>query len=96
MPEKSAPKLTPTLTLPTTIRVEIHREADGSFWADSVDAPGCYTNGATIEETLKNYQEALLCHFDISADTAAQTHFELEPIVTAQLRVALNRKLTRK
>jgi predicted RNase H-like HicB family nuclease len=79
--------------LPKLIRVQIHREEDGTYWAESLDAPGCFTVGATIEETLTNYEEALRCHFDLTNDDKGV--FRLEPVITAKLVVLPDRALAR-
>ncbi len=34
------------------------------FSAFSPDVPGCASAGDTVEETRRNFQEALLAHFD--------------------------------
>ena len=39
-------------------------EADSNWAAYSPDVPGCIATGATPEETLQRYQEALRMHLD--------------------------------
>lgn len=67
------------------IRIQIHREDDGSYWADSPDAVGCYTVGQTIDETLVNMREALLCHLDLT--DVQEASLRVEPMVSAEFRM---------
>ena len=43
---------------PPTVEVEIHREADGSYWAEAPSLPGLVTQGDTMQELEENLQEA--------------------------------------
>jgi len=43
------------------ITVIIHKEADG-YWAEFPALPGCYTQGDTVEELMRNIPEAVDCH----------------------------------
>ncbi len=42
--------------------VLIYRAEEGGFWAEVPSLPGCYSQGETIEETMKNTQEAIEAH----------------------------------
>lgn len=57
----------------TTIRVALHQEDDGSYWAESADAPGCFTVGDTIDETLRNMQDAIRTHFELPKQASIRT-----------------------
>ncbi len=39
--------------------VHLHPEADGGFWVEASNLPGCCSQGDTIEEALENIKEAL-------------------------------------
>ena len=39
-----------------TFHVEVHEEADGSYWAQVEELPGCFASGFSLQEL----QEALL------------------------------------
>ncbi|MEK7183929.1 MAG: type II toxin-antitoxin system HicB family antitoxin [Patescibacteria group bacterium] len=69
---------------PTTIRVTLHQEKDGTYWADSPDAAGCFTVGNTIDATLANMQDAIRTHFELSAKAPIQ----IEPTVSAKLTLS--------
>jgi antitoxin HicB len=38
--------------------IVLHADPDGGFVAEIKDLPGCLTQGETIEETMKNINEA--------------------------------------
>ena len=42
------------------VQIIIHPSEDGRslFWAESPQYPGCFTDGRTIDELLRNWQEA--------------------------------------
>lgn len=42
-------------------RVAIHREAAGGYWAEIPEFPGCFTDGATLDEVRANIIEAAQC-----------------------------------
>ncbi len=41
------------------IKVRIHEEADGGYWAEVPSVPGCATQGDTFEDLLENVSEAV-------------------------------------
>ena len=52
-----------------TFPIIIEKDEDGFFVAVNPSLQGCYSQGKTIEEALKNVQEATeLCLEDVSAD----------------------------
>jgi predicted RNase H-like HicB family nuclease len=44
--------------------VIIHTAKEGGYWVDVPVLPGCYSQGETIEEALKNIREAIELHLD--------------------------------
>lgn len=44
--------------------VLIHEEEDG-FWAEAPDLPGCYSQGDTLEELIRNIREAVAGYLDL-------------------------------
>jgi predicted RNase H-like HicB family nuclease len=42
--------------------VLIYEAEEGGFWAEVPALPGCYSQGETIEETMKNIKEAIEAH----------------------------------
>jgi predicted RNase H-like HicB family nuclease len=39
--------------------VVIHAEATGGYWGEVPALPGCYSQGATVDELLANIREAI-------------------------------------
>jgi predicted RNase H-like HicB family nuclease len=37
----------------------IHQAEEGGFWSEVAALPGCYSQGETIDETLRNTKEAI-------------------------------------
>lgn len=46
-----------------TFTLEIHEE-DGSFWAEVVELPGCFSSGETLDELQEAAVEAILMYLD--------------------------------
>jgi len=43
----------------------IHKdEQEGGFWGECSEMPGCYSQGETIEEFMKNIHEAMNLYLD--------------------------------
>ncbi len=42
--------------------VLVYQAEEGGFWAEVPSLPGCYSQGETIEETMKNIKEAIEAH----------------------------------
>ncbi len=40
----------------------IHQAEEGGFWSEIPALPGCYSQGETIDETLRNTREAIEAH----------------------------------
>jgi predicted RNase H-like HicB family nuclease len=41
------------------IKVVVHEAEEGGFWAEVPAIPGCATQGETMDELLRNLQEAI-------------------------------------
>jgi len=42
--------------------VVIHPAKEGGYWTEVPALPGCFSQGETIEEALRNTKEAVECH----------------------------------
>jgi predicted RNase H-like HicB family nuclease len=51
------------------IKVVVHEAEEGGFWAEVPAIPGCATQGETMDELLRNLQEAI--EGCLSVDVAA-------------------------
>lgn len=45
--------------------VIFHEAEEGGYWAEVPTSPGCYSQGETIEETMKSVREAIEAHIGI-------------------------------
>ncbi|HEX4965701.1 MAG TPA: type II toxin-antitoxin system HicB family antitoxin [Thermoanaerobaculia bacterium] len=43
----------------------VHAEAEGGYWAEIPELPGCFTQGDTLDEIYRNLPEAIACHLDL-------------------------------
>ena len=50
------------------LKVEIHAEADGGFWAKVPALPGCVTEADTREELLANLRDAIEGWLEVAAE----------------------------
>jgi len=44
--------------------VIFHQAEEGGYWAEVPALPGCYSQGESIEETVKNTREAIEAHIE--------------------------------
>ena len=44
--------------------VIIHKAEEGGYWAEVPALPGCFSQGETVEEALKNVIEAIEAHLE--------------------------------
>lgn len=45
------------------VKVVLHREGKG-YWVEVPSLPGCYSQGGSKQDALRNIKEALLLHHD--------------------------------
>jgi predicted RNase H-like HicB family nuclease len=61
----------------TSFRAVVHAEAEGGYWADVPDLPGCFTQGQTLDEVYQNLTEAIACHLDLEATAVRVSLLEM-------------------
>lgn len=54
------------------LRVVIHAEEGGGFWAEIPALPGCVSQGETLAETLTNIHEAATGWLEVADELALQ------------------------
>jgi predicted RNase H-like HicB family nuclease len=63
------------------VKVVVHEESEGGYWAEVPAIPGCATQGETFEELLQNLYEAvegcLSVDIDHSADEKSSRIIEI-------------------
>ncbi len=52
------------------LKVIIHQEEDGGYWAEVPALPGCVTEGDTMDELIDNVREAASLWLETAADIA--------------------------
>lgn len=57
--------------LPKSIKVEVHQEEDGSFWAKIIDFKGCYTQGNNFGDLIEMISDAMYTVLDIPEELRA-------------------------
>lgn len=48
-----------------TYKAVVHEEAEGGYWAEVPELPGCFTQGETLDALYQNLIEAIACHLDV-------------------------------
>ena len=48
----------------TKFTIKISQEEDGSFYAEVVELPWCFTSWITMEELQKHIKEAIQCYLE--------------------------------
>jgi len=67
--------------------VLLHAADEGGYWAEVPALPGCYSQGESIEETVRNMQEAIEAHLEALRQEGQEIPKE-EPVV-GTFRVAI-------
>lgn len=49
--------------IPKKFTIRIHLGEDSIWWTDSLEIPGCYSQGKTQEEAILNMKDAVFTHF---------------------------------
>jgi predicted RNase H-like HicB family nuclease len=53
--------------------VQVHKAAEGGYWAEVKSLPGCYSQGETRAELSRNIREAISCHIEALSAIAARS-----------------------
>ena len=48
--------------------VVVHTTEEGGFWVEVPALPGCYTQGESVEESLRNVREAIELYLEVLRD----------------------------
>lgn len=71
--------------IPRQIRVRVHQEEDGRYWAEATDIPGCYTQGRTMDEALQNMKDAVFTYYEVPKEYADPLLIRYEGETVGQL-----------
>lgn len=63
------------------LKVLVHPDDEGGFWAEAPALPGCVSQGETLDEVLANIREAAEGWLEVSAErTAIDEHVQVVEI----------------
>ena len=48
--------------------VVVHEAEEGGFWVEVPALPGCYSQGESVEESLRNVSEAIELYLEVLRD----------------------------
>jgi predicted RNase H-like HicB family nuclease len=55
------------------VKVIVHEAEEGGYWAEVPAIPGCATQGETVEELMKNVQEAIEACLSVEVEEPRRT-----------------------
>ena len=61
----------------TTYKAVVHDEAEGGYWAEVPELPGCFTQGETLDDLYRNLIEAIACHLDVEPSSVRVGFLEM-------------------
>lgn len=67
--------------------VLVYKAEEGGYWAEVPSLPGCYSQGETVEETMKNVKEAVEAHI-LALKEEEEKIPEEEDFIIARINVA--------
>lgn len=65
-----------------------HKAEEGGYWAEVPTLPGCYSQGESVEETMKNIKEAIESHLEALREDKQEIPTEGEFII-GKVKVAI-------
>jgi len=65
-----------------------HKAEEGGYWAEVPALPGCYSQGESVEETMKNIKEAIESHLEALREDKQDIPTEGEFII-GKVKVAI-------
>ncbi len=67
--------------------VVVHDAEEGGFWVEVPALPGCYSQGESIEDSLRNVREAIELYLEVLGDEGRDAPLDSE--VVYQVSVAV-------
>ena len=64
----------------------VHQAEEGGFWSEVPALPGCYSQGETIDETLRNTRDAIVVHLMVMKEDKMAAPIE-ESLFIGKIRV---------
>lgn len=69
--------------------VIFHQAEEGGYWAEVPALPGCFSQGESIEEAVKNIRESIEAHIEALKEEGQEIPEEGE-FVIGKIKVALS------
>lgn len=66
------------MKFPQSVKIKVHIESDGGFWAEFPDLPGCFTQGDNLSQLTEQVQDALLTYYDYSKEEAVKINSSID------------------
>ena len=60
--------------------VVIHDAEEGGFWVDVPALPGCYSQGESVDESLRNVREAIELYLEVLRDEGRDAPVDSEVV----------------
>ena len=68
--------------------VILHQAEEGGYWAEVPALPGCYSQGETVEQTMRNVKEAIESHLEALREDKQEIPTE-EELVIGRVKIAV-------
>lgn len=66
----------------------IHEADECGYWAEISALPGCFSQGETIEETIRNTKEAILLHIESLKEEGQPVPVEENIVATVKVVIS--------
>ncbi|NCO65962.1 MAG: HicB family protein [Candidatus Aquicultor secundus] len=67
--------------------VLIHKAEEGGYWVEVPAISGCFSQGETVEEALKNVKEAIELHLEVLKEEGKEIPTEEDVVGTVKIAV---------
>lgn len=67
--------------------VVIHKAEEGGYWVEVPAISGCFSQGETVEEALKNIKEAIELHLEVLKEEGKEIPTEEDVVGTIKIAV---------
>ena len=68
--------------------VILHQAEEGGYWVEVPALPGCYSQGETVEQTMRNVKEAIESHLEALREDKQEIPTE-EELVIGRVKIAV-------
>ena len=65
--------------------VVVHDAEEGGFWVDVPALPGCYSQGESVDESLRNVTEAIELYLEVLRDEGQDAPLDAEVVYRVEV-----------